>query len=365
MRLIRTLVRISALAVCLQAAIAQAAPLTGGAHRRRSTTRSSSSWRRPSITGASFSADEKQILFSSNETRHLQRLHGCRWPAASRVPLTQLDAPTRTYAVAFFRTTTASSSPATRAATSSTTSTCATRRRGEGPDPGREAEGDVRRLEPGRQRLLRPDQRARPALFDLYRYDAKTYARTLLYKDEAGYDLRRISRRRAMARAPQDRTPRPTATSTSRTPPRSEMKHITPHTGAGRRTSAATFDPAVEAALLPDQRRRRVHRASARYDLATRRDEGGREGRLGRARTVFSQRRQLPRHRHQRGRPHRRPRVRRRPTKAGGAAQAAGRRHHQVTFSPQRERAGLLRQRRPLAQQPLRVRPRTRPGRGG
>lgn len=80
-----------------------------------------------------------------------------------------------------------------------------------------------------------------PKFFDIYRYDAETYVRTLLYKNELGFDLGPISRDErwiALNRA--------NTTSDSDIylfdVDRQEIKHLTPHEGAIS-FRAETFDP--------------------------------------------------------------------------------------------------------------------------
>ena len=87
--------------------------------------------------------------------------------------------------------------------------------------------------------------------FDLYRYDAKTYARTLLYKNEQGLDLGPISRDErwlALNRA--------NTTSDSDIylfdVAEQEMKHLTPHDGRNR-LSGGDFRPRITETVLPDQ----------------------------------------------------------------------------------------------------------------
>jgi dipeptidyl aminopeptidase/acylaminoacyl peptidase len=78
--------------------------------------------------------------------------------------------------------------------------------------------------------------------FDLYRYDAQTYARTLLYKNEHGLDLGPISRDECWLALNRANT-----TSDSDIYlfdiAKQEMKHLTPHDG-GIAYRAETFDPA-------------------------------------------------------------------------------------------------------------------------
>jgi dipeptidyl aminopeptidase/acylaminoacyl peptidase len=81
-----------------------------------------------------------------------------------------------------------------------------------------------------------------PKFFDLYRYDAKTYARELVYKNEQGYDFGAISRD-----AKWIALNKPNTTLDSDiylySVATGETKHLTPHQGDVS-FSAETFDPA-------------------------------------------------------------------------------------------------------------------------
>ena len=81
-------------------------------------------------------------------------------------------------------------------------------------------------------------------MFDVYRYDAKTYARTLFYKNEQAYSIGAISRDEKWIAL--------NKTNTSLDGDvylfdvaKGETKHLTPHTGAIN-FNAATFDPSSQ-----------------------------------------------------------------------------------------------------------------------
>ena len=255
-----------------------------------------------SVSGASFSADEKRILFSSNETG-IFNVYSV--PVAGGPATPRHAAPPRT--------------PRSRSRTSRNDDRVLfTRdqggnelnhlyvrergRAGEGPDAGREAEGQLPGLDARRATRSTCMTNERDArFFDLYRYDAKTYARTLVYKDETGYQLRRDLRTTG-AGSP---SRKPNSTSDSDIylwdAATKEMKHLSPHEGDGGVLRRRTSTP----------RRRRLYYLTndggeftrvRRYDLATGQARGGGEGGLGRLVHLLLPPRPVPRHRHQRGR---------------------------------------------------------------
>jgi dipeptidyl aminopeptidase/acylaminoacyl peptidase len=196
-----------------------------------------------SVRNASFSADEKRILFSSNETG-IFNVYSVPVAGGAAVPVTRSTTDS-TYAVGYF--------PADDRI-------LYTRDQGGnelnhlyviGPD-GREKD-----LTPGAGLKATFEGWTRagdafwvltnerdPKFFDLYRYDAKTYDRTMVYKDEAGYDLGAISD-----------DGRHLAFSKSRTTSDSDlflwdaatrqMKHLSPHQGQAD-YSPQDFDPASQ-----------------------------------------------------------------------------------------------------------------------
>jgi dipeptidyl aminopeptidase/acylaminoacyl peptidase len=194
-----------------------------------------------SVGGASFSADEQRLLFSSNETGIFN---------VYSVPV--------------------AGGPATRITSSSTDSTYAvsyfplddrilfTRDQGgnelnhlyvRAPDgtekdltPGEKLKASFRGWTPAGDAFYVATNERDARYFDLYRYDAKTYARKVAYQDEVGYELGPISddgRWLALVK------PRGTSDSdlylwdaTTR-----EVKHLSPHQGQAD-YRPADFDPA-------------------------------------------------------------------------------------------------------------------------
>ncbi|HEY8151599.1 MAG TPA: S9 family peptidase, partial [Vicinamibacteria bacterium] len=143
------------------------------------------------VTGASFSADESRILFSSNATG-VYNVYSV--PVAGGPPTPMTSSKDTTIAVSYFR---------------GDDRILFTRDQG-GNELNhlyvREKDGTERDLTPG-AKLKAAFQGWTPAgdafyvatnerdpkFFDLYRYDAKTYDRTLVFKDEVGYELGAIS----------------------------------------------------------------------------------------------------------------------------------------------------------------------------
>ena len=283
--------------------------------------------------------------------RHLQRLHrargGRRGDAAHARPPRTPPSPSPTS-----RTTTASSSRATRAATSSTTSTCASAD-GKEKDltPGEKLKATFQGWTPAGRRVLRADQRARPEVLrplPLRREDLRAHAR-LPGRDRATSSAR--SPTTGAGSPSRSRAPRPTATSTCGTSQTKEMKPL--HQGAAD-VLAGGLRPASQGALLPHQRRRRVH---PRAPLRPRRrpPRGRREGGLGRHVHVL-----LARGRYRvtgvnEDGAHRDQARRRAHGRAGGAARSCPPATSPGHASREREAHGLLPQRRPLAEQPLRA----------
>jgi dipeptidyl aminopeptidase/acylaminoacyl peptidase len=145
-----------------------------------------------SVTGASFSADEKRILFSSNQSG-IFNVYSVPVAGGAPAPVTT-SAADSTYAVSYFP---------------HDDRLLFTRDQG-GNELNhlyvRGVDGQEKDLTPGAKLKasffgwtpsgdafwVRTNERD-PKFFDLYRYDAKTYDRTLVYKDETGYSLGAIS----------------------------------------------------------------------------------------------------------------------------------------------------------------------------
>jgi dipeptidyl aminopeptidase/acylaminoacyl peptidase len=143
------------------------------------------------VTGASFSADESRILFSSNTTG-VYNVYSV--PVAGGPPTPMTSSKDTTIAVSYFR---------------NDDRILFTRDQG-----GNELNHLYVREKDGTERDLTPGARLKaafsgwtpagdafyvatnerdPKFFDLYRYDAKTCDRTLVFKDEVGYELGAIS----------------------------------------------------------------------------------------------------------------------------------------------------------------------------
>jgi dipeptidyl aminopeptidase/acylaminoacyl peptidase len=144
------------------------------------------------VRDASFSADEKRILFSSNQTG-VYNVYSIPVAGGTPTPLTSSTTDT-TYAVSYFP---------------SDDRVLYTRDQG-----GNELNHLYVRELDGRERDLTPGEKLKaefkgwsgdrtafwvqtnerdPKFFDLYRYDAKNYERALAYKNDAGYDIGAIA----------------------------------------------------------------------------------------------------------------------------------------------------------------------------
>ena len=199
------------------------------------------------IGSASFSADESRILFHSNETG-IFNVYAIPVAGGKPVALTASKADSH-YAVSYF--------PADDRI-------LFTRDQG-GNELNhlyvREADGSERDLTPGDKLKARfldwsddgtafyvSSNERDPRYFDLYRYDAKTYARSLVFKNEQGLDIQDISR-----------DGRWLALSKTNTTADSDVhlldlasgtvKPITPHQGVASYTAQA-FDPASQRLLM-------------------------------------------------------------------------------------------------------------------
>jgi dipeptidyl aminopeptidase/acylaminoacyl peptidase len=196
------------------------------------------------VRDASFSADEKRILFSSNQTG-VYNVYAIPVTGGTPSPLTA-SATDTTYAVSWFP---------------KDDRILYTRDAG-GNELNhlyvRETDGKERDLTPGEKLKAEFDgwtgdrtgfwvetNERDPKYFDLYRYDAKSYDRTLVYKNDAGYNIATISpdgKRIALVKtngtADSDIYLWSAATN--------EAKNITPHSGTADNTPQE-FDPATGA----------------------------------------------------------------------------------------------------------------------
>ncbi|HVG57579.1 MAG TPA: S9 family peptidase, partial [Hyalangium sp.] len=222
------------------------------------------------VGGASFSPDEKKILYSSNETGIFNAFSV---PVGGGKP-TQLTKSTTdsTFAVSYF--------PKDERILYS---------RDQGGNENshlyvRELNGKEKDLTPGDKvkatffgwkeddlsafYVLTNERDAR--FFDLYKYDAKTYKRTLLYQNDGNYQVADISRNEKWIALG-----KPNTTSDSDIylydVAKKEHKHITPHEGSAS-YSASEFDPGSSALYFLTDDGSEFKRV-ARYVLATGKSE--------------------------------------------------------------------------------------------
>jgi dipeptidyl aminopeptidase/acylaminoacyl peptidase len=218
------------------------------------------------VMGASFSPDEKKVLFSSNESG-IFNAYSVPVSGGKPTALTQ-STKDSTYAVGYFP---------------NDERILFTRDQG-----GNENNHLYVRGLDGKEKDLTPGDKLRaeffgwkqddfsafyaltnernPKFFDLYKYDVKTYARTLLYQNDAGYDVADISRDEKWIAL---NKPRTTADSNIYLydVAKKEAKHLTPHQGTAM-YSASEFDPGVTALYLLTDDGSEFKRV-ARYVLAT------------------------------------------------------------------------------------------------
>lgn len=235
MSAIRTLASVALLAACCQvhaAAPPKDAPKRYTIEQFMATT---------SISGASFSKDETRILFSSDESG-IVNVYAMAVGGGKPVPMTRSTTDS-TYAVGYFY---------------NDDRILFTRDNGGNEHIHlfvRELDGTEKDLTPGDKVKAsfagwRPDGNAfyvstnerDPKFFDLYRYDANTYARSMVYKNETGFNISAISRderwlalQKTMTTSDSDIFLYNVATR--------EAKNITPHSTPAS-FSASTFDPA-------------------------------------------------------------------------------------------------------------------------
>ena len=139
-----------------------------------------------SISGASFSPDESAHPVLVEQDRHLERLHDPgrrRRVDASHEVDDRLDL--RGVVLSERRSHPLHARSGRQRAESSLRAHA--RRPGARPHARGEAEGAVRRLDAGWRGFYVSTNERDARFFDIYRYDAKTYERTLFYKNEHGY----------------------------------------------------------------------------------------------------------------------------------------------------------------------------------
>lgn len=218
-----------------------------------------------SVTGASFSKDEKQILFSSNVSG-IFNAYTIGVDGGTPKALTSSSSDT-TYAVGYFY----------------NDDRILFTRDGGGNEQNhlyvRELDGKERDLTPGDKLKAsfagwKPDgsgfyvvtNERDPKFFDLYLYDAANYARKMVYQNDSGMNISSISRDGNWLAFDKSNT-----TSDSdvylydlRT---RQMKHITPHTAPASH-SAEAFDPASKRLLITSNDGGEFSRIVG-YDLAS------------------------------------------------------------------------------------------------
>lgn len=217
------------------------------------------------LGGASFSADEKRILFHSNESG-IFNAYTLAVTGGKPEALTKSTTDT-TYAVSYFP---------------NDDRILYTRDKGGDENNHlyvRELDGSERDLTPGDKLKAnfagwRPDGSAffvssnerDPKVFDIYRYDAKSYDRSLFYKNEQAYAIGAISRDEKWVALNKTNTTLDGDVYLYDVA-KAETKHLTPHTGAVN-FSAATFDPASKRLFMLTNEGSEF--ASVRtYDLST------------------------------------------------------------------------------------------------
>ena len=217
-----------------------------------------------SVTGASFSKDEKQILFSSNESGIF---NAYTVPVGGGTPraLTTSTKDT-TYAVGYFY---------------NDDRILFTRDAG-GDEQNHlyvlEPGGQERDLTPGKLKAMfegwKPDgsgfyvatNERDPKFFDIYLYDAASYARKMVYQNDSGMNVSAISRDGNWLAFDKPNTTSDSDVYVYHLPTR-QMKHITPHTAPASH-SAATFDPQSRRLLLTTNAGGEFERIVG-YDLAS------------------------------------------------------------------------------------------------
>jgi dipeptidyl aminopeptidase/acylaminoacyl peptidase len=197
MRLVQNAVRLTALALLLQSAFAVqpvlAAPAVKASAKAPKKYTIEQFMATTSISGASFSNDEKNILFSSNESgifnAYTMPVTGGKAAALTKSTTDSV------YAIGYFR---------------NDDRVLFTRDQGGNEQNHlyvRELDGSEKDLTPGEKLkasffgweqdgnafYVQSNER-NPKFFDIYRYDAKTYARTLVYQNESGMFPSEISR---------------------------------------------------------------------------------------------------------------------------------------------------------------------------
>ncbi|MCC2959150.1 S9 family peptidase [Massilia sp. IC2-278] len=273
MRLFQKAVRVSLLAACIAATLSPAqaaAPAPTGkaaqkAQKQPKRYTIEQFMATTSVNGASFSRDEKQVLFNSNASGIF---NAYVLPVGGGTPRALTSSTTdSTYAVGFFY---------------NDDRILFTRDQGGNEQNHlyvRELDGAERDLTPGAKLKAafagwQPDGKAfyvstnerDPKYFDLYRYDAKTYARTLVYQNETGRTVSAISRDGRYLALDKPNTTADSDVYLYDVQTR-ETKHISQHQGTAS-YSAQDFDPDSKRLLFATNDGGEFTRIRA-YDLAT------------------------------------------------------------------------------------------------
>jgi len=220
------------------------------------------------VAGASFSADEKRVLFSSNRSG-IFNAYSVPVTGGDAVQLTRSTTDS-TYAVSYFP-----------------TDERILYTRDSGGDENnhlyvRGSDGKERDLTPApagkklkaafvgwsgddRSFFVRTNERD-ARFFDLYRYDTASYARTLVYQNDKGFEIGEVSRDGRWVALDKPNTTLDSDVYLYSVDSK-ELKHVTPHQGQIS-SSAAAFDPAATALyFLTDEGRE--YKFVRRYVLAT------------------------------------------------------------------------------------------------
>lgn len=217
-----------------------------------------------SVTGASFSKDEKQILFSSNASGIF---NAYTVPVGGGTPRALTASTTdTTYSVGYFY----------------NDDRILFTRDGGGDEQNhlyvRELDGTERDLTPGKLKASfedwKPDgsgfyvatNERDPKFFDIYLYNAADYKRTLVYQNDSGMNVSAISRDGNWLAFNKSNTTSDSDVYLYHVPTR-KMTHITPHTGAASHLAAA-FDPDSKRLLFVTNAGGEFERVVG-YDLAS------------------------------------------------------------------------------------------------
>ncbi len=218
-----------------------------------------------SLRGASFSADEKRILFSSNASG-IFNVYSIAAAGGEPVALTRSTTDSH-YAVGYFP---------------KDDRVLFTRDQG-GDEQNhlyvRELDGSEKDLTPGDKLkaefadwsgddsafYVTTNERD-PRFFDLYRYDAKTYQRSLVYQNDKGYSISEISRNGRWIALDKANTTADSDVYLYDTQSQA-LKHLTAHQGVAAH-SAASFDPESKRLLLLSNAGSEFKRLQS-YDLAS------------------------------------------------------------------------------------------------